>query len=143
MDPSTLGIALLVVSIVAVLAVMVAFKLGRFYAGAEVREARARIVEDESAIRQDALSRSRSVIKGKVGEHFAPFLPGFRWNPSDARFLGSPVDFIVFDGMSDGQITEIAIVEIKQGTSQLSTKQRGIRSAVQEGRVTWHEVRLD
>jgi predicted Holliday junction resolvase-like endonuclease len=38
------------------------------------------------------------VTFGKVTEHFIPDLPDFAYNPKDARFLGSPVDFIVFDG---------------------------------------------
>ncbi len=47
-------------------------------------------------IRKETLDRSRGVIKGKIGEQLAPLLPMFEYNPSDARFIGSPVDYIVF-----------------------------------------------
>ncbi len=46
----------------------------------------AQTVESE---RLDAVERSRSVLKGKIGEQLAPLLPEFlsAYNPSEARFL--------------------------------------------------------
>jgi hypothetical protein len=51
------------------------------------------------AVRQDAIQRSLAVTAGKVYEQLVPYLPNFPFNPRDARFLGSPVDFVVFDGV--------------------------------------------
>ncbi|WP_346765237.1 Holliday junction resolvase-like protein [Thermococcus sp. 18S1] len=64
-------------------------------------------------MRQDAVSKSRAVIMGQVAEHFIPYLPGFRYNPKDAKFLGKPIDFIVFDGMSEGNLRKIVFIEVK------------------------------
>jgi predicted Holliday junction resolvase-like endonuclease len=50
------------------------------------------------ALRRDAVARSEAVTTGKVSEQLLPFLPEFPFNPRDARFLGSPVDLIVFGG---------------------------------------------
>jgi len=50
------------------------------------------------AVRQDAVQRSFAVTAGKVYEQLLPYLPDFPFNPKDVRFLGSPVDFVVFDG---------------------------------------------
>ncbi len=93
------------------------------------------------AVRQDAIQRSLVVTAGKVYEQLVPYLPNFPFNPKDARFLGSPVDFVVFDGLSDGQITRIVFVEVKTGGAELSTRERRVRDAVQEARVEWHELR--
>ncbi len=93
------------------------------------------------AVRQDAIQRSLAVTAGKVYEQLVPYLPNFPFNPKDARFLGSPVDFVVFDGLSDGQITRIVFVEVKTGGAELSTRERRVRDAVQEARVEWHELR--
>jgi predicted Holliday junction resolvase-like endonuclease len=98
----------------------------------------------EAAIRDDALRRSESVVAGKATEHLAPLLPGFEFDPRDARFLGSPVDFIVFDGMSSGEIQEIVFVEVKTGpAAALSARERLVREAVEGGRVRFLEVRVD
>jgi len=93
------------------------------------------------AIRLDAAQRSLAVTTGKVYEQLVPYLPDFPFNPKDARFLGSPVDFVVFDGLSDGHITRIVFVEVKTGAADLSTRERRIRDAVQDSRVEWYELR--
>jgi len=92
-------------------------------------------------VRKDAIQRSLAVTTGKVYEQLVPYLPNFPFNPRDVRFLGSPVDFVVFDGLSDGQVTRIVFVEVKTGAAVLSTRERRVRDAVQEGRIEWHELR--
>ena len=93
-------------------------------------------------IRQDAVQRSHAVTVGKVSEQLVPYLPGFRWNPQDVRFVGAPVDFVVFDGLSDGAVRAVVFVEVKTGQSSLSTRERLIREAIQQRRVEWCELRL-
>lgn len=93
--------------------------------------------------RDDALKRSRVVLKGKIGEQLAPIFDVFPFDVADARFIGSPVDFLVFDGYSDGEIKEVVLVEIKTGKSRLSTKERRIRNVVKEGKFRWLTVNID
>jgi predicted Holliday junction resolvase-like endonuclease len=95
------------------------------------------------AVRQDAVARSLAVTVGKVYEQLVPYLPDFPFNPKDVRFLGSPVDFVVFDGLSDGQVSRVVFVEIKTGAAELSGRERRVRDAVRERRVEWQELRLD
>ncbi len=92
--------------------------------------------------RKDAIVRSQAVIAGKVQEQLVPFLPGFGYNPKDARFLGSPVDLIVFDGLDEGTLRSIVFLEVKTGGSTLSARERQLRNAVLEQRVEWEELRL-
>ena len=95
------------------------------------------------AVRQDAVQRSLAVTAGKVYEQLLPYLPDFPFNPKDVRFLGSPVDFVVFDGLSDGQVTRVVFVEVKTGGAELSARERWVRDVVRERRVEWHELRLE
>ena len=94
------------------------------------------------AIRADAVARSLAVTVGKVSEQLVPYLPGFGYNPKDARFLGSPVDLVVFDGLDAGALERVVFLEVKTGAAALSTRERQIRDAVREGRVGWEELRL-
>jgi len=98
-------------------------------------------VECTQTIRQEAIQRSQSVTLGKITEHFIPYLPDFTYNPKDARFLGSPVDFVVFDGLNEGEVKNIIFIEVKTGVSTLNTRERRIRDAVQLGKVQWVELR--
>jgi predicted Holliday junction resolvase-like endonuclease len=48
-----------------------------------------------------SVNTSRAVLKGKMAEQLAPIMPQFEYLPSDAKFLGDPVDYVVFDGYTD------------------------------------------
>jgi predicted Holliday junction resolvase-like endonuclease len=99
-------------------------------------------VEAEGEIRADAVRRSTAVVSGKVSEHLAPYMDAFPSTPKDARFLGTPVDLLVFDGMSEDDLREIVFLEIKSGGSTLSTRERRVRDAVLARRVVWREFRV-
>ena len=100
-------------------------------------------VDVEKEIRQDAINKSQSVTMGKMTEHIVPYLPGFGFNPTDARFIGSPVDLIVFDGLDEDCVKKIVFIEIKTGASTLSTRERWIRDAVLAKNVEWREVKVN
>ena len=106
---------------------------------AEVAES---IRKSRDQIAEDALRASRATLKGQIGERFAPFTRGFGYKPADARFLGSPVDYIVFDGLAEGQVKGIAFVEVKTGSAPLSPYQRQVREAIDSGRITWRVLQM-
>ena len=101
---------------------------------------RVRTVKEEAG--EEAIRHSRATLKGQIGERFAPFTEGFGYEPADARFLGSPVDYIVFDGLSGEQIKGIAFVEVKTGAATLTPYQRQVREAIEAGRVTWRLLQM-
>ncbi len=94
------------------------------------------------AIRADAVAKSLAVTVGKVSEQLVPYLPGFGYNPKDARFLGSPVDFVVFDGLDAGALRRVVFLEVKTGAAALSTRERQVRDAIESGRIAWDELRI-
>ena len=99
--------------------------------------------------RRDSTDQSRAVLKGKMAEQIAPLLPGFNYWPADARFLGDPIDYVVFNGYSgvkdngtDGNDLEVVILDIKKGRAGLTRGQRQIARAIEEGRVRFEIVRI-
>ncbi len=96
----------------------------------------------EQEIRRDALRRSRATLTGLASEQLAPYLPGFRWKPTEARFLGKPVDFIVFEGLDERRVDRVIFVEVKSGAARLSSVQRTLKDAIKDGRVSWDEYRV-
>jgi predicted Holliday junction resolvase-like endonuclease len=95
-----------------------------------------------AAIREDAVQRSLAVTAGKVHEQLVPYLPEFGFNPKDARFLGSPVDLIVFDGLAAGDVRRIVFLEVKTGGASLTARERQVRDIVDAREVVWAELRL-
>jgi predicted Holliday junction resolvase-like endonuclease len=91
--------------------------------------------------RGDAVRRSRAVLGGLAKEQFAPYLPGFPFDPNEVRFIGKPVDFVAFVGLSSGKVDEVVFVEVKSGNASLSAVERSLRDAIRQGRVRWVEYR--
>jgi predicted Holliday junction resolvase-like endonuclease len=106
--------------------------------------------EQESSVRRDAADRSRYVLKGKIAEHMIPLLQDvFKYEPSDARFIGAPIDYLIFDGYTavkdDNSDEPIAVIlaDIKTGGASLNRTERKIKEAVEAGRVRWETIQLD
>lgn len=96
-----------------------------------------------AAIREDAVQRSLAVTAGKVHEQLVPYLPEFGFNPKDARFLGSPVDLVIFDGLAAGHVRRVVFLEVKTGGATLTTRERQVRDVIDAREVVWAELRLN
>jgi len=97
-------------------------------------------VEIEKACKA-AITQSRAVLGGKFVEQLAPYLPEFKYDPTEARFIGSPIDLIVFPGLAAGDPQEIVIMEIKTGkSSHLTPEERKIRQLIEDGMVRWELI---
>lgn len=131
--------ALIAVFLLSLAFLLVGLSLGR---KAGRMEARREAGEEQSAAREDAVRRSRSTLIGQIGEQLAPYFPGFPGDPADARFLGKPIDFVVFPGASEGKPSQVIFVEVKTGDAKLSPAERALRDAIKAGRVRWMEYRL-
>ena len=121
--------------------------LERHWAERLDREVDARIGEKTKLLRRDAALRSGRVLSGRVLETFAPLLSQFPFDPHDAVWLGSPVDFVVFDGISEdrergSRLRRVVFVEVKTAQSGLSARQRMLKRVIQEGRVEWMGIRM-
>ena len=140
------AIALVVVIVVtAILSIFMAYYLAqakferKFKQWQEAEEQRWR--EEMEKAKQTAIAQSRAVLGGKFTEQMAPYLPEFNYDPTEARFIGSPIDFIVFPGLASGDPQEIVIMEIKSGKNgQLTPAQRKIQQLIEDGMVRWELI---
>lgn len=129
-------------TLLAILGALLLLIIG-YYAGRRIGEALANRHWERKlpAVREDAAKRSRAVLQGQFTEQLAPFLPDFPFSPSEARFVGKPVDFIVFKGLEAKAVEEVIFVEVKTGQSRLGTTEKSLREAVEAGKVRWEEYR--
>ncbi len=123
-------------------------RIVRIYEG-RMHDLKDQLQEAVVTARKESANQSRAVLKGKMAEQIAPLLPGFDYWPADSRFLGDPVDYVVFSGYSackdhleDCHNMEVVILDIKQGKSGLTYGQRQIAQAVADGRVRFEVVRV-
>ncbi len=101
------------------------------------------IQEKEKEIRLDAVKRSRATLEGKFGEQLAPYLPDFAYDPTDVRFIGSPIDLVVFPGLAKDSPREIVLVEVKSKKSKLSPREKKIKNLIREGKVRWELYKVE
>lgn len=93
-------------------------------------------------LRKEIADSSRSIIKGQVSEQLAPYLPNFPFSPSECKFLGNPIDFVVFRDLEDKNESSVVFVEVKSGQSQLNTHERNLKNAIENKNVYWYEYRV-
>lgn len=105
-------------------------------------------IDTEKNSRQDALAKSRAVLKGSLAEQLAPMFKVFGFNPSDARFIGDPVDYVIFDGYTqvrerkeDRPIT-VVLADVKTGHAGLTYEQRRIKRGIEKGLVKFKTIRM-
>lgn len=124
---------------VLILIVPVIFLIGFIMGKLLTKKNNAKLLKNE---RLDAVKRSRAVLNGQLGEQIAPFLPDFPADPTEIRFIGKPVDYIAFNGASEGHIRDITFIEIKTGNAALTGVERSLKAAVSAGKITYTEYRI-
>lgn len=92
--------------------------------------------------RKEAIMKSRAVLGGQFSEQLAPYLPDFGFNPTECRFIGKPIDFIVFKGADEKKIDEVVFVEVKSGSSKLNSHEKNLKETIDKKKVRWVEYRV-
>ena len=90
-----------------------------------------KLVTEKSAITAEAVNIGKSL------EKILPTLKDFRWEPSDSRFLGNPIDLLTFNGLSRGKVDSISFIEVKSGNAHLNGHQKSIKKAIEDKNVEY------
>lgn len=79
--------------------------------------------------------QSLSTTYGQIFEQLIPFSKKFPYDTKKFRFIGDPVDGIVFDD------NKIIFCEVKLHKSQLNKRQKKIKELVRKKKVDWFEIK--
>ena len=80
--------------------------------------------------------KASEIRLGQIAEQFVPFIENFPYDPKRARFIGSPIDLMVFGD------DEIVFLEIKTGKSRLNANQTRIKKQIEENKIKWDVIRV-
>jgi len=116
--PETLTIFLFSAAIV--ITAIIAYKIGSAIANLKWKN-------KLPQFQKQTADKQRSTIKGKLVETFAPYLPNFPFKPSECKFIGDPIDYLVFEGLDEREVKKIHLLEVKDEKSNLSKHQRQIK----------------
>ncbi|MCX6710891.1 MAG: hypothetical protein NTZ02_02265 [Candidatus Woesearchaeota archaeon] len=92
---------------------------------------------------KERLKTSRAVLGGQFSEQLAPYLPDFKYSPTECRFMGKPIDFIVFKGMDNDSIEQVIFVEVKSGKGKsLNRREKTLKDAIESKKVSWEKYEI-
>lgn len=77
---------------------------------------------------------------GKIIEKVLPTYKNFNMVATDCRFLGEPIDMVVFDGMSENKINKITFLDVKTGNAALNKHQRLVRDTIEDQKVKFKVI---
>jgi len=104
----------------------------------EVKERKAELRKLREIGTQKSESGAKATNIGFILERLAPTMGGFRFAYNDCRSLFDPIDYVIFEGLSDkGKVDKLFFVDIKTGEARLSKKQREIKSIISEKKVNF------
>lgn len=72
---------------------------------------------------------------GKNIEKFVSTYKNFSLNLKECRFLGNPLDYIIFEGALTHNVNHITFMEVKTGDSKLNDHQKMVRESVESNKV--------
>ena len=103
---------------------------------AEQKERRASLKERKLNIPIKSEVGAKAINLGFLLERLAPTLDGFTFNKNDCRSMFDPIDYVIFEGLSEKQkVDKIVFVDIKSGGARLTSKQRKIKQVVEDKQV--------
>ena len=135
MEALTLIILLVIFLITIIIAYVIGSKTGSYKKHKEWEK-------ELPDLRKEAIMKSRAVLGGQFSEQLAPFLHDFKYLPTECRFVGKPIDLIVFKGMDEKDINEVVFVEVKSGNARLSEHEKKLKEVIDKKKVRWEEYRI-
>jgi len=110
----------------------------------ELEERREELKRSKENIVARSERGAKSVNIGFILERIAPSLEGFPFCCNDCRSLFDPIDYLVFEGLSnEGIAKKIFWVEIKTGGARLNTHERQIKLLVESKKLTWDIYKME
>ena len=102
----------------------------------EQKERRASLKERKLNIPIKSEVGAKAINLGFLLERLAPTLDGFTFNKNDCRSMFDPIDYVIFEGLSEKQkVDNIIFVDIKSGGARLTQKQKKIKQVVEDKKV--------
>ena len=103
----------------------------------ELKEREVKLGKRKKLATEKAEITTKAVNVGKNLEKVLPTMRDFKWRVPDSKYLGDPIDLLVFNGLSVGNVSSLSFVEVKSGNASLNNHQKSIRDAIEDRKVSY------
>lgn len=104
----------------------------------KISKREAKIKANISKLKSDAKEKGRSIATEQVSNIDRVFAP-LGLKAMDCKNICYPVDYIVFNGLHDGNVKNLVLLDRGKDT----TIQQSIRRAIEEEKYSWRTIRVD
>ena len=91
-------------------------------------------------IREQAIRRGRDQVPKMVNNSLSGSITKLKYNPYDIKPINHPIDYVVYDGMTDGEINNVIFLHEKN--SDLAELHKSIHETVQKKEYDWRVARI-
>lgn len=103
---------------------------------ANVQAKKSRLLRLQAQTFQSILTSTKAINIGFIAERLVPATNSFRFNHNDCRSTGGdPIDYVIYEGLNEGQVNFIHFVDVKTGDARLTKRQEEIKKVVKDRNV--------
>ncbi len=99
--------------------------------------------EKEAKMREAAAERGRKKVDVILRKCMAKDLACLKFNPYDIKTIMHPVDYVVFDGLNDGEMNKIVFLSKSSASPPLVTLRNQIQKSIENKAYDWKVARVD
>ncbi len=97
---------------------------------------------EEKDIKQKAVERGRKQVPKLVNQSIDKKFASLKYDPYDVKAILHPIDFVSFNGMNAGQVTDVTLLSSKTKNPLIQNFHKAIADAVKEKRYDWKVLRV-
>ena len=96
--------------------------------------------EKESKIREDAAKRAQAQVPKLIKKSLSDHIVSLKYNPYDIKPINHPIDLVIYDGMSDGDVKDVIFLHSKN--KAMRELHKSVHNAVENKEYDWKVVRI-
>ena len=105
-------------------------------------EIEAKFEEEKEKIKEEARERGRAQVPELVRQSLDEKFAKLSYNPYDIKALLHPIDFVVFDGMTNEEMKNVVLLAKSTTNQYLQTIHNNIARTVEDKNYDWKVVRV-
>ena len=98
--------------------------------------------QEKQKIKDAATAQGRLIVQKTVKKSLDEKFLKLNFNPYDVKVLNHPIDFVVFNGNHDKQVSDVTLLTYKNTNANLKKLHKDIEKSIQQKAYDWKVVNI-